>query len=81
VEFVNAVGNLLSVIITIRGREGCDGGFQLRVQVSIASCVCGCVSCIWGLYSGGESRCLSCDTLHRNKVLCFDAPSLYLLDI
>ena len=20
-----------------------------------------------------------CDTLHRNKVLCFDAPSLYLL--
>ena len=24
---------------------------------------------------------LSCDTLHRNKVLCFDAPSLYLLDI
>jgi len=24
---------------------------------------------------------LSCDTLHRNKVLCFDAPTLYHLDI
>jgi len=28
-----------------------------------------------------ETCCLSCDTLHRNKVLCFDAPTLYHLDI
>jgi len=32
VEFVNAVGNLLSVIITIRGRGECDGGFSFECK-------------------------------------------------
>jgi len=33
------------------------------------------------LQKRAETCCLSFDTLHRNKVLCFDSPTWYLFDI
>jgi len=33
------------------------------------------------LYCGPKQVCLSFDTLHGNKVLCFDSPTLYHFDI
>ena len=32
-----------------------------------------------GLIEKGRNMFLSCDTLHRNKVLCFDSPTWYHL--